>query len=503
MRRFRDISITRKLALIITGVSAGALLLAGFALLAYELITFPKNLAQSLSSLAGVVGSNTAAAVIFDDVSAATDTLRALRTTPNIVAGRVYRKNGTVLASYTRGGEEAGGLEPPGGFEAERFSQGSVEVFRPIVLRAEIVGGIGLKADLQERHARLLIYAQTIMTVLVLSLVVACLASVLLQRVVSFPILSLAKLARRVSEDHDYSSRAAKNSGDEIGTLVDGFNEMLSQIEQRDSALTKAQAELSQRVKDLQIEVGIRKRAEEGLARKTAELQRSNAELEQFAYVASHDLQEPLRMVASYTQLLAKRYKDKFDSDALEFIGFAVDGVNRMQSLIRDLLEYSRVGTRGKELARTDCGGVLDNTLKNLQATMEESHATVIVDPLPVIMADDVQIGRLFQNLIGNAIKYRDSKPPEVHVGCTEEGDQWLFWVRDNGIGIDPQYAERIFIIFQRLHRKTEYPGTGIGLAICKKIVERHGGKIWVESELGKGATFYFTLPRAPADAMV
>ena len=200
-------------------------------------------------------------------------------------------------------------------------------------------------------------------------------------------------------------------------------------------------------------------------------------------------------MVTGYTQLLAKRYKDKLDSDAFEFIGFAVDGVTRMQLLIRDLLEYSRVGTRGKNLAMTDCNRVLDDTLKNLQAAIEESHARVTYDSLPVIMADQVQTGQLFQNLIGNAIKYRDSKPPEIYLGCKQEGDHWLFWVRDNGIGIDPQYAERIFIIFQRLHGRTEYRGTGIGLAICKKIVEHHGGKIWVESELGKGATFYFTIP--------
>jgi light-regulated signal transduction histidine kinase (bacteriophytochrome) len=317
----------------------------------------------------------------------------------------------------------------------------------------------------------------------------------MLQRVVSFPILNLARVARRISNEHDYSQRAVKETSDEIGALVEGFNEMLSQIETRDGALTQAQGDLEKRVRDLQREVAERQRAEKRLAEKAVELERSNAELEQFAYVASHDLQEPLRMVSIYTQLLAKRYGPKLDGSALEFIDFAVDGVKRMRLLIRDLLEYSRVGTRGKFLAMTDCNAVLDLTLNNLEAVIEESHARITRDPLPVIMADDVQLGQLFQNLIINAIKYHDSEPPEIHVGCKQEESRWLFWVRDNGIGIDPQYAERIFIIFQRLHGKGEYAGTGIGLAICKKIVERHGGKIWVESELGKGATFYFTLP--------
>ncbi len=230
-------------------------------------------------------------------------------------------------------------------------------------------------------------------------------------------------------------------------------------------------------------------------ARDMAELDRSNKELELFAYVASHDLQEPLRMVSSYTQLLARRYKGRLDANADEFIAYAVDGANRMQSLINDLLAYSRVGTRGKEFEPTDCTAVCDQTLANLKVTLEESDAAVACGPLPTVMADKMQIGRLFQNLIGNAIKYHGDEPPRVQVSAEQKGKEWVFSVRDNGIGIDPQYAERIFVIFQRLHTREEYPGTGIGLAICKKIVERHGGRIWMESQLGSGATFSFTIP--------
>jgi PAS domain S-box-containing protein len=238
-----------------------------------------------------------------------------------------------------------------------------------------------------------------------------------------------------------------------------------------------------------------RKRAQEALQSTLAELERSNAELQQFAYVASHDLQEPLRMVSSYVQLLERRYRDRLDEDADDFIAYAVGGAKRMQRLISGLLQYSRVGTHGRPFELVNCETVLDRALANLQILLTESGAQVTRDPLPTVSGDSTQILQLFQNLIDNACKFRDDTAPQIHVSARLDRGQWLFSVSDNGIGIDPEYTERIFIIFQRLHSREAFPGTGLGLAICKKIVERHDGKIWVDFGNRKGTTFCFTIP--------
>ncbi len=238
-----------------------------------------------------------------------------------------------------------------------------------------------------------------------------------------------------------------------------------------------------------------RKMAEDLINRQSQELARSNEELEKFAYVASHDLQEPLRTIGSFTQLLARKYKGKLDSDADEFISFIVDGASRMQGLINDLLAYSRVGLKGKEFEPTDFEVLLEHVLANLKTAIDGSGAVITHDPLPSLYADPTQMEQLFQNLISNAIKFRGEEQPRVRVSAGKKKHEWVFSFRDNGIGIEQDYFDRIFIIFQRLHGKSEYSGTGIGLAVCKKIVERHGGRIWVESEKGKGSTFYFTIP--------
>ncbi|MDQ3339877.1 MAG: ATP-binding protein [Myxococcota bacterium] len=239
----------------------------------------------------------------------------------------------------------------------------------------------------------------------------------------------------------------------------------------------------------------VRRRTEIELEQRVEELARSNADLEQFAYVASHDLQEPLRMISSYTQLLARRYKGKLDQDADDFVGFVVEGVMRMQRLINDLLAYSRVGTRGGDFAEIELDDVLKGVLANLQVAIAEANAEVTHDPLPRLRGDATQLGHVLQNLVGNAVKFCGDKAPRVHIAVRSDGGKWIVSVKDNGIGIEAEYFERIFVIFQRLHPREKYPGTGIGLAIAKKIIERHGGMIWVESKVGEGTTVSFSLP--------
>ncbi len=260
-------------------------------------------------------------------------------------------------------------------------------------------------------------------------------------------------------------------------------------VQERTAGLVAANERLSREIVE-------RKEQERRLEEIAAALRQSNQELERFAYVASHDLQEPIRAITSYAQLIARRYQGRLDPDADEFLQFIVDGGMRMQALVNDLLEYSRVSTQGKPLEPTESESALRHALDNLNQTIEDQGACITHDPLPRVMADNSQLVRLFQNLIDNAIKFRrEDERPEIHISVRPSGTMVQFSVRDNGIGIDPEYRDKIFVMFQRLHTMEQYPGTGIGLAICKRIVERHGGRIWVESEPGKGSVFHFTLP--------
>ena len=309
-------------------------------------------------------------------------------------------------------------------------------------------------------------------------------------------IRALVAASKSISSGNLKARTGLEHGSGEISQLAQTFDEMATSLEQRVAERERAEAELHALNLDL----------EQRVAERTQELKRSNEDLEQFAYVASHDLQEPLRMVTTYLQLLHDRYKDTLDKPAQDFIGFAADGAVRMQRLINDLLAYSRVHTRGEPFEPCDLEEAFSRVLLNLRLLINESGAKITHDPLPTVRGDSMQLTQLFQNLIGNAIKFRSEKPPQVQVsvalrdraeplGGSGSPKEWLFAVRDNGIGIPPEDFQRIFIVFQRLHSREKYPGTGIGLSICKKIVERHEGQIWLDSKAGQGTTFYFTLP--------
>ncbi|MCB4791522.1 MAG: HAMP domain-containing protein [Elusimicrobia bacterium] len=315
--------------------------------------------------------------------------------------------------------------------------------------------------------------------VVIIAVIIAVLSGIMafsIAQSISRPINSLSKGAEIVGNGNlDY--RVGTSLKDEIGQLSRTFDKMTSDLKNT----------LASR-NELNAEIEMRKQTE-------LDLKRSNENLEQFAYVASHDLQEPLRMMASYSELLERRYKNKLDADADEFIAYIVNGAKRMQKLINDLLAYSRIGRGEKTYVEIDTESVLERVLEIMAKTIQESKAVITHDKLPVVFGNESNFIQLFQNLIGNAIKFRGEDSPQIHVAAKKEPGEWLFSVKDNGIGIEPQYKDRIFLIFQRLHGRDKYPGTGIGLSICKKIVETEGGRIWLDSEQGKGTTFYFTVP--------
>jgi len=486
MRTFSDLSIREKLTAVSVLSSGLALVLACAAFLAYELFTFRQTMVRGLGTQAEMLGYNSISPLLFTDSDAALSLLGSLRADGHILSAGIVTSAGQLFASYARAGAApATAPNLPSEPSGQRFDQGKLVLYRPIVSAGKQIGRLYIESDTREFDDRVRLYAAITGLVLVVSLVVALVISGRLHRGISDPILGLVQTAKTVSLEQNYSVRAVARTRDELGLLVASFNEMLSQIQNRDRALQQARDDLERRVDE----------RTRDLATQAQELARSNAELEQFAYVASHDLQEPLRMVASYTQLLARRYRGRLDANADDFIGFAVDGVTRMQTLINDLLTYSRIGSQAKELVDVDCETVFDQAMQNLTTSLRENGATVTHDSLPVVRGDVTQLVQLFQNLIGNAIKFHDAAPPRVHVSAQTAGRDYRFSFLDNGIGIDPEYQEKIFVIFQRLHNRSEYPGTGIGLAICKKIVERHGGHIWVESQTGKGSNFCFTMP--------
>lgn len=486
MNFFWNLSLRRKLTAVIMLICVAALLLASAGFITFEYFTTRKALIGDLSSLTAVLGFNSRAALRFQDKAAAEMTLASMQAKPNVVMAALYTPDRKQFAQWSRGGtpHQDGWMDNPQ--VGHSFGDDELQMFQPVVHDGETIGYVALESDLNEINDRIRRLAGIVVVVLLIAVLVALLLSAKLQRVVTQPILQLADTARQVSETKDYSRRAPAAYRDEVGALVDSFNEMLGQIEKADGSL---KAEIAERTA-----------AEEKLRQFTVRLEASNRELQDFAYVASHDLQEPLRKIQAFGDRLKSKFADTLGETGQDYLKRMGDAANRMQTLITDLLSFSRVTTQAKPFTPVDLNEVALGVLSDLEVRIEQTNGRVEIADLPTIDADALQMRQLFQNLIGNALKFRkpDAAPVICVTAAVRNGStppRLELVVADNGIGFDQKYADKIFVIFQRLHGRGEYEGTGIGLAICKKIVERHGGLIQASSVAGQGATFAITLP--------
>jgi signal transduction histidine kinase len=511
VRPLRDLPIRHKLLALGMLGSTLALLCAGVAFGVYDWLAFREGLARSLSVQAQILAANCQSAVVFGDERSAAATLAALAVEPEVLGAAVYTGEGAPLARYTIPGFSdlpASGRDLPSGFGV-RFGSDSVLVRMPIL--GEDGGRIGtlvLLSDLDEENRRLLRYAVIGLVVLLLSVGLVYLVSTRVQRLISDPILSLAQTASTVTLTRDFGVRAPPGNEDEVGTLIDAFNGMLEQIERRDEDLRQARDQLEHRVRqrteELALKVDELESTEAELRRLATRLEASNRELQDFASVASHDLQEPLRKIQAFGGRLASRLGPALDPESGDYLERMQSATARMQALIDDLLALSRISTQPRELRPNSLEDVVRGVLADLETRIESSGAEVQVGPLPTIVADSTQMRQLFQNLLSNALKFvRPGVAPRIHISARPETDPggaplWCIAVQDNGIGFEEKYLDRIFTVFQRLQGRAAYEGTGIGLAICRRIVERHGGHITARSRPGEGSTFLVTLPARP-----
>jgi signal transduction histidine kinase len=486
LQRLQRAPIRQKLMLIAIATTGGTLLLAGAAIIYFNLVRFEGEMQRDLLSLADIVAQNSTAALSFRDPVAQADTLIALRARPSIVGAAVYDDKGRLFVHVEPGGRSMSYPQKPGPDVAE-FEDGALGVFRPVVLKGERIGTVYLRSDLHDLRTRVLAQTVTVGVVFLASGIVALLLSSRLQRLISGPILALADTARAVSERQDYTIRAARRSSDELGTLVDAFNDMLVQIQRRDSELQEAKEVLEERVEERTRE----------LLQRNEELNQSNKELDDFAYIASHDLKEPLRGIHNFSNFLLEDYADKLDAEGRSKLETLMRLTRRMETLIDSLLHFSRLGRVDLGLDLVDLNEIVTEVLDSLAISLREEQVEVKVPrPLPTVRADRARVGEIFHNLIVNAMKYNDKPERWIEVGWREGGaGPPVFYVRDNGIGIPEKHQDAVFRIFKRLHGRDKFGGgTGAGLTIAKKIVERHHGRIWLDSSAGNGTTFYFTL---------
>ena len=492
-------SIRYKLALVALTTTLAALIVAGVALVTYDLRTYREASINDLVTQADILGRATTAALAFDDAKSARENLLLLKAKPNISVAVIYNARGKVFASYARSeGDPAFPRLPEA--DGSRIEGNDLVVFKRIVENNEILGNVYLKADYAV-VGRLRDYLGIFGAVAALSLFTALLISVWLQRAFTKPILATAAVARNVVENRDFSLRANKTTADEIGQLVDAFNDMLTEIGRRSEALEASNQSLAREMAD-------RKHADEELrllntelesrvAERTAQLEAANKELESFSYSVSHDLRAPLRAVLGFARLMTEDHAAQLDAEARRKLGVIQDEAQRMGLLIDDLLAFSRLGRKAIQMSEINMTGLARATFESLDGYGAAPKAEFHLGALPRATGDRVLLGQVWANLLANAVKFSSKRErPVIEVSAISDDREHVYFVRDNGAGFDPRYRSKLFGVFQRLHNSSDFPGTGVGLALVERIVSRHGGRVWADGKPDEGATFYFTLPK-------
>jgi signal transduction histidine kinase len=496
-------SIRHKLALVMLATTFTALIVTGAALVIYDLRAYRDAGISELTTHAEILGRAAAPALAFNDPKAAHEYLRLLRAKPELAAAVIYDARGRQFATYTRRNLDLPLPrlpEPDGAWIEDQ----DIVLFKRIIENNEILGTVFLRAD-HEAIERLTGYLGIFGAVMMLSLLVALAIWAWLQSVLTRPIRDMAALARRVTESRDFSLRMAKTTEDELGRLADSFNEMLAEIGQRSEALEASSRSLAREVTEREhVEDRLRQlnaELERHVAERTAQLEAANKELEGFSYSVSHDLRAPLRAIAGYSQMLIEDHLEQLDSEARRKLEVIQDEARQMGVLIDELLAFSRLGRKAMQIAEVDMTALARTTYDGLNGQAHGVKAEFRLGTLPRGQGDRVLLGQVWANLLSNALKFSSRREiPLIEVSAISDEKEHVYFVRDNGAGFDPRYQSKLFGVFQRLHRSSEFPGTGVGLALVQRIVTRHGGRVWADGKPDEGATFYFTLPKEQVD---